>query len=75
VTARAAQAMVAKLGLRKMTERRAVSGLGNDTDQAAGGLTKGGLFDGKHNKGIFDLLWHAIIQHWLLAADGLSFPQ
>lgn len=53
--------MVAKLGLRKMTERRAVSGLGNDTDQAAGGLTKGGLFDGKHNKGIFDLLWHRLL--------------
>jgi hypothetical protein len=35
-------------------------------------LTKGGLFDGKHNNGVFDLLWHAILQHWLLAADLLQ---
>jgi hypothetical protein len=30
------------------------------------------LLDGERNDGVFDLLWHAIFQHGLLAADLLQ---
>jgi hypothetical protein len=35
-------------------------------------LTEGGLLDGKRNDGILDLLWNAILQDRLLAADLLQ---
>src|SRR4051812_20682729 len=35
-------------------------------------LTEGGLLDGQHYDGVLDLLRHAILQHWLLAADFLQ---
>jgi hypothetical protein len=35
-------------------------------------LTEDGLLNGERNDGVFDLLWHAIFQHGLLAADLLQ---
>src|SRR5947208_16333883 len=35
-------------------------------------LTEGRLLDGERNDGVLDLLRHAVLQHWLLAADFLQ---